>query len=101
RVGALGGRVVNGNRPVPARARAGNEVYLADTRFLLSELQGQLAKDFHVTAGGPFWKVVESEPAAPLDAFSFVESEPSWWEWYFVSGTEPHREIQPDAYRTW
>ena len=99
-VWALGGRVVAGSRPVP-RAHGGNEIYVADTRFLLSELQEQLARDFHVTAVGPFWKVVESEPAAPIDAYSFVEREPSWWEWYLVSGTEPHREIVADPYLTW
>jgi hypothetical protein len=99
-VWALGGRVVAGNRPVP-KARGGNEIYLADTRYLLDDLQAQLAREGHVTAVGPFWKVVESEPFAPIDAYAFVEREPSWWEWYFVSGTEPHREIVADPYRTW
>ncbi|MEO5731957.1 MAG: glycosyltransferase, partial [Byssovorax sp.] len=35
------------------------------------------------------------------EAFSFVEREPSWWEWYFVSGTEPHRDVVADPYLTW
>jgi 4-amino-4-deoxy-L-arabinose transferase-like glycosyltransferase len=94
-------RLVVGGRPLPSRSRASNAVYLADTRFLLDDLQGQLAAGFHVTAVGPFWKVVESEPAAPLDAFSFTESEPAWWEWYLVSGTEPHRDVTPDPWLTW
>lgn len=99
-VWALGGRVVQGGRPLP-HAHGGADVYLADTRFLLGELQGQLARDYHVTAVGPFWKVALGEAAAPLDAYAFVEREPSWWEWYFVSGTEPHREIVADPYLTW
>ncbi len=81
--------------------RRSNSVWLADTRFLAADAQGGVARDYHVTAVGPFWKVVESEPAAPLDAYSFVEREPSWWEWYFVSGTEPHRDVVPDPWLTW
>ena len=75
-------------------AGARDGVYLADTRFLLERpARAQLARDFHVTAVGPFWKVAPGEPAAPIDAFAFVEREPSWWEWYLVSGTEPHRDV--------
>jgi hypothetical protein len=66
-----------------------------------SDAQEKLTKEFAVTAVGPFWKIVENAPAAPIEAYSFVEREPSWWEWYFVSGTEPHREIAPDPYLTW
>ena len=99
-VWALGGRRVSGNRPLPARGRS-DAVYLADTRFLLSDLQGQLATGFHVTAVGPFWKVVTGEPAAPIDAYAIAEREPSLWEWYLVSGTEPHRDIVPDPWLTW
>ncbi|MFO0758119.1 MAG: glycosyltransferase family 39 protein [Byssovorax sp.] len=97
---SLGGRPVQGSRPIPQRGRAADP-YLADTRFLLDELQGDLAKNFHVTAVGPFWRVLPRENAAPIDAFTFVEREPSWWEWYFLSGTEPHREIVADPYATW
>jgi hypothetical protein len=102
-VWTLGGRVVGQSRPVPARGRTGPGVsaYLADTRFLLDPLQGELASGYHVTAVGPFWKVSPSEPAGPIDAFSFVESEPPWWEWYFVSGTEPHRDVVADPWLTW
>ena len=100
-VWTLGGRLVAPPRPLPPRGRAGISVYLADTRFLLDGLQDELARGFHVTAVGPFWKVVPGEAAAPIEAFSFVEREPSWWDWYFVSGTEPHREVVADPYLTW
>src|SRR5262249_32721519 len=63
--------------------------------------QEELATRFHVTAVGPFWKVVRSEAQAPITAYSFVESEPGLFERYFISGTEPHREIVPDPYLTW
>ena len=100
-VWTLGGRLIATPRPLPTKGRAGTSAYLADTRFLLDGLQDELARGFHVTAVGPFWKVIPSEAAAPIEAFSFVEREPSWWEWYFVSGTEPHRDIVADPYLTW
>jgi len=50
---------------------------------------------------GPFWKIDPSEAHAPIDAYRIVETEPSVFERYFVSGTEPHREIAPDPYLTW
>jgi 4-amino-4-deoxy-L-arabinose transferase-like glycosyltransferase len=100
-VWTLGGRIVQPGRPAPTRARNGGAAYLADTRFMYSDVQGEIARQFHVTAVGPFWKVDEAAPNAPIDAFAIVEREPSWWEWYFISGTEPHREIVPDPYLTW
>jgi hypothetical protein len=93
--------VVRGNDPPPNRNQLREGVYLADTRFLPSGVQGDLAGQFHVTAVGPFWWVTGDEPAMPLDAFALAEREPPWWEWYFVSGTEPHREIVADPYLTW
>jgi 4-amino-4-deoxy-L-arabinose transferase-like glycosyltransferase len=100
-VWALGGRIATGGKPAPVRAKAGAGIYLADTRYLLNDVQAQLARDFHVTAVGPFWMIDEARPAAPLDASSFAEREPSWWEWYLVSGTEPHREVVADPWLTW
>ena len=92
---------INASRPLPARGKPSGEVYLADTRFLGNDQQAELAKQFHVKAVGPFWEVLPGEPTQPIDGFSIVETEPSWWEWYFVSGSEPHRVIVPDPYRTW
>lgn len=100
-VWTLGGRIIAQMRPLPPKGRTGASAYLADTRFMLDSLQGEMASGYHVTAVGPFWKVSPSETAAPIDAFSFVESEPPWWEWYFISGTEPHREVVADPWLTW
>ena len=98
---ALGGRRRR-RQPPAARPRARRRRPTSPTRASSSsDLQGQLARGFHVTAVGPFWKVVPGEPAAPIDAYAFVEREPSWWEWYFVSGTEPHRDVVADPWLTW
>ncbi|MFT3776557.1 MAG: glycosyltransferase family 39 protein [Minicystis sp.] len=100
-VWTLGGRLVTGNKAVPTRARSTGSIYLADTRYMLSDVQAQLARDFHVTAVGPLWMIDETKPAGPIDASSFSEREPSLWEWYFISGTEPHREVVRDPWLTW
>jgi hypothetical protein len=98
---AFGGRIVAPNRPIPRDRADRTSAYLADARFLPSDAQSELATRFHVTAVGPFWRVTPGEPAAPIDAFAIEEREPSWWEWYFLSGTEPVRWIVPDPYLTW
>ena len=99
---ALGGRPVGAKQPVPTGpATDGHDVYLLDSRFVSDEVQDELARRFHIVAVGPFWLIRRSEPASPVEASSFVETEPSLWEWYFVSGTEPHREIVPDPFLTW
>lgn len=100
-VWTLGGRIVSPGRPAPARGKGGGSIYLADARYLPAGRADQLARDFHVEATGPFWMIDPARPAAPIDASSFREREPSWWERYFVSGTEPHREIAPDPFLTW
>lgn len=99
-VWALGGRIIANPRPLP-KARASGSVFVADVRYLPSDQQAQLARDFHVDAVGPFWMVDESRPASPIDASSFLERAPSLFEWYFLSGTEPHREVVRDPWLTW
>ncbi|APR86462.1 Dolichyl-phosphate-mannose-protein mannosyltransferase [Minicystis rosea] len=100
-VWTLGGRLIAANKPAPSRTRGHGSIYLADTRYMLSEVQGQLARDYHVTAVGPLWMIDENTPSAPIDASSFVEREPSLAEWYFISGTEPHRDVASDPFLTW
>jgi 4-amino-4-deoxy-L-arabinose transferase-like glycosyltransferase len=99
-VWALGGRVVgNGAPPRPGSARD-PAPYLVDTRFLLDEVQADLAERYRVTAVGTFWWV-DRTGHAPIEAFAMRESEPNFWRWYFVSGTEPVRTITPDPLLTW
>lgn len=98
----LGGRVVSANRAPPrGPGHDGRDTYLADTRYLLDEVQGDLADRFQVTAVGPFWMIARNARRGPLEAFSFIEREPSLLEYLFVSGTEPHREIAADPFLTW
>ncbi|WP_437568209.1 ArnT family glycosyltransferase [Sorangium sp. So ce542] len=106
-VWALGGRVVKPTRPAPREAPP-RGAYLADTRFLLDRDQASLAQRFDITAVGPFWALgagVGAEAPAlgarGIEAFSFREREPGLLAWYFVSGTEPEREIVPDPFLTW
>jgi hypothetical protein len=61
-----------------------------------------LVSTFHVQIyDNEIWVVDRREPQAPLDAYAFEEREPSWWEWYFISGVEPMRTYVRDAYATW
>lgn len=117
-VWALGGRVVAPDRPAPKAPPRG--VFLADTRFMPDRAQADLARRFDITAVGPFWAIGAfsgSEPSRTrgteafsgsepsrrrgIEAFSFREREPDLFTWYFVSGTEPEREIVPDPFLTW
>ena len=99
---ALGGRLVGSNRPLPSPVAAGKDKpYLLNTRFAAEEQMATLASKFHVHAVGQFWRIDPREPAAPLDAFSFAEREPSFFEWALISGTEPVRTVVSDPWLTW
>ena len=47
------------------------------------------------------WMIARNARRGPLEAFSFIEREPSLFEYLFVSGTEPHREVAADPFLTW
>lgn len=99
---ALGGHAVQMNRQLPAPAVGGKDKpHLLDSRFASDDTMALATSKFHVTAVGPFWRIDPSQPAAPLDAFVFLEREPSWFEWALISGTEPVRTIVPDPWLTW
>ena len=101
-VWALGGRLVGLSAPLP-KAPGPEPIdspYLVDTRFLLDDPQADLATKYSVTAVGSFWQV-DRTAHAPIEAFSFRETEPTFLRWYFVSGTEPTRAIVPDPLLTW
>lgn len=78
-----------------------SDLFIADTRFLDPRDQERLAANHHVVALGPYWYSHRGAPHAPIDAFAFVESEPKFFTWYFVDGTEPVRTIVADPYLTW
>lgn len=95
---ALGGRPVAANRPPPER---GGAIYVADTTLMRDAQQADLARRYAITAVGPYWRLSAKEAWAPIEGWSFTEREPSWWSWYWVTGTEPERRITKDAYWTW
>jgi len=93
-------RVVRQHQPPPPPEDE-RAVYLIDTRFMYDETQQRVAAKHHITAVGPFWKLTPGAPHQAIDAHAIVELEPSVFESYFISGTEPQRFIAQDAYRTW
>lgn len=99
---ALGGRLVGFNRPLPSPAWSGKDKpYLLNSRYAPEDQLATLVGKFHIRAVGPFWRIDAREPAGPIDAYSFVEREPSFFEWALVSGTEPVRSMVPDPWLTW
>jgi 4-amino-4-deoxy-L-arabinose transferase-like glycosyltransferase len=99
---ALAWRSVTLNEvPPSAEAHGNSSVWVGDSRMMPDAMQADLAAHFHVVAAGPLWLVTPAEPAAPIDAFAIDEREPTWWQWYFVSGTEPVRSLSPDPFLTW
>ncbi len=96
-VWALGGRTVPlAANPPPIGSDA---VTVVDVRFVPDATKANLLQMYGVTAVGPFWALRAT--VAPPRVLSFVETEPSLLESYFVSGTEPHREIARDPYAAW
>lgn len=101
-VWALGGVVVSPERAVPkGPVKDARDTFLADQRYLKPSEQGELAREFAVTKVGPYWWVDRRSPGGPPTVYRFAEEEPSFFTWYFVSGTEPVRTITPDPWGTW
>ena len=101
-VWALGGRIVSPNRAAPRGPTSDHrDEFFADTRFMPDDIAADLARRFHVEAAGPYWRMNRNEPFAPLTGYSIVESEPSFFARYFISGTEPERTILPSEFVTW
>jgi hypothetical protein len=97
-VWALGGRTVD-LKAQPERPGASG-VVVADSRFVPERTRKIWFDAYSITAIGPVW-IVRGGAREPAAAMAVVESEPSPFERYFVSGTEPHRAIAPDPYATW
>jgi hypothetical protein len=76
-------------------------VFVADSRRLPDAQLAQLASKHHVTAVGPIWIVHRGQAPAPLQAFTIEEREPTTWEWYTSSGSEPIRSVVADEWTTW
>jgi hypothetical protein len=96
-VWALGGRVVPVNANPPQSGT--DTVTVADSRFVGDATKSAWIRSLGVTAVGPFW-VLDGSAHAPV-AFTFGETEPNFFEWYFVSGTEAVRSLSQDPWATW
>jgi hypothetical protein len=60
------------------------------------------AANFTPEIAGPFWKIDRARPHEPLVAYRYVERLPTWWEAFFVTGTDAIRTIGPiDPFATW
>jgi hypothetical protein len=101
-VWAMGGRLVSPDRALPkGPPRDGRTAFLIDTRFSADELEQAMLNEGAVRAVGPFWFLDRSAPPGALTAWRFEERQPTPLQWYFLSGTEPQRQIAPDPFGTW
>jgi hypothetical protein len=64
-------------------------------------LQKELAGQHAVSAIGPFWSIDGLRPTAPIEAYSFDEREPRFFERWFLQAHDPIRSVRPDPWRTW
>jgi hypothetical protein len=82
---------------------AAHPFWVARGSGLLSDDQRRISAAAHVRIFGDTWVVDQREPAAPLDAYSLNEREPTALEWLIFGGTEPTRSIGglPDPWLTW
>ena len=91
-VWTLGGRVVRPFQrrpPNPDEPAWHDDAFVIDTRFMPPGMQKRVAETHRVTAVGPFWWIRPAALPAPIDAFAIIEREPTAWERYWHSGTEP------------
>lgn len=77
--------------------------WVARASGLSSTDEQHFVKAAHVRIYGDTWVVDETEPWAPLDAYAMHEREPNVFEWLFLGGTEPMRDVRgpPDPWLTW
>ena len=88
------------NQPVggsPAQGR----FYVMDTRGASPEDLKAAVGRYHVHAVEWIWIMDRTEPPAPLDGYSFGETEPTFFQRWAYGSTEPLRQIRPDPWVTW
>lgn len=82
-------------------AGATERYFVGDLRFMSGEDQRHAAESFHVVTVGSYVFIDREAPKKPVDANSFFEREPNFFQWYFESPTEPIRTVVPDPWFTW
>jgi hypothetical protein len=74
--------------------------FVGDLRFVNGAEQRHAAQGSHVVTVGPYF-FIDRMARGPLEAYSFDEREPNFFEWYFKAPAEPIRTIRPDPWATW
>ncbi|HEY8087082.1 MAG TPA: glycosyltransferase family 39 protein [Polyangiaceae bacterium] len=77
--------------------------WIARPSGIMADGQKKVAPAAHIRVFGDVWLVDQREPYAPIDVYPVEERDPSWWQWLFLEGTEPHRVmgVEPDPWLTW
>ena len=88
---------------LPACCSPGKLIWMARGSGLSGGEEQRVAQSTHVRIYGDVWVVDQTEPAAPLEAFSMHEREPNPFEWLLLGGTEPMRDPHgpPNPWLTW
>jgi hypothetical protein len=78
-------------------------IAVVDTRNQPAKDLETIAKQFSVEAVGPFWRVDRAVKGPAFKALRYVEREPKFFEWLFISGTDLVRVISrdEDEYASW
>jgi hypothetical protein len=74
---------------------------VSDMRFLGAAQIRNLANTYKMTVVDDYVMVDRNAPQGPLDALTFDERQPRWWQWYLAYGTEPVRTVRVDPWATW
>jgi 4-amino-4-deoxy-L-arabinose transferase-like glycosyltransferase len=87
----------------PSASSPGKPPWVARASGLSPGDEQRIARTAHVRIYGDTWVVDQTEPPAPLDAYSMHEHEPNPFQWLFLGGTEPARDLRgpPDPWLTW
>jgi hypothetical protein len=87
----------------PSASSPGKPPWMARGSGLSPGDEQRIARGTHLRIYGDTWVVDQTEPPAPLEAFSMHEREPNPFEWLLLGGTEPMRDPRgpPDPWLTW
>jgi hypothetical protein len=84
-----------------ARNPSATTHFALDARFTPSGSLRLLAREHAVGAYGPFWIVDTEAPAAPIEGFSTLRREPTFFERWVVSSHHALHSVKPDPFWTW
>ena len=87
----------------PSASSPGKPPWVARASGLSPEGEQRIAKALTCGSTATPGSSTRPSPPAPLDAYSMHEREPNPFEWLFIGGTEPMRDLRgpPDPWLTW